>query len=50
MYTAKGAKGKLTEGKTNKQKHSPIISSKKKKTTNQIQEYILKVLNKIKKK
>lgn len=49
MYTAKGAKGKLTEGKTNKQKHSPIISSKK-KTTNQIQEYILKVLNKIKKK
>lgn len=30
MYTAKGAKGKLTEGKTNKQKHSPIISSKKK--------------------
>lgn len=29
MYTAKGAKGKLTEGKPNKQKHSPIMSSKK---------------------
>lgn len=29
MYTAKGAKGKLSEGKPNEQKPSPITSSKK---------------------